>query len=148
MTLGSTARSWGEALVEGRLGRLPSSAWLTVVKQMLYSWMMEGYRLLKSSSSTNLSYRPFLGSRTSPPAYWGALRFLPPPPASTHADFVFGQALARHVNVLTAAAAAYNYFERCLETSPVSICKRNVLQAAAVVCCQPLQHIHLCTGSV
>ena len=88
MTRGSRARSSGEALLEGRLGRLPSSGCLTVVKQMLYSWMMEGYRLLKSSSSTNLSYRPFLGSRTRPPAYWGALRFLPPPPAFTNAVMV------------------------------------------------------------
>ncbi|TNN89046.1 hypothetical protein EYF80_000925 [Liparis tanakae] len=34
--------------------RVRASRW-TVVKQMLNSWMIEGYRLLKSSSSTNLS---------------------------------------------------------------------------------------------
>ena len=40
----------------------------TVVKQMLYSWMMDGYSELKSIISTYLSYKPFLGSRTRPPA--------------------------------------------------------------------------------
>lgn len=34
---------------------------------------MDGYRLLKSSMITYLSYRPFLGSSTRPPAYWGPL---------------------------------------------------------------------------
>ena len=87
MTLGSSARSAAPPPpLVGRAGRLPSSGWLTVVKQMLYSWMMEGYRLLKSSSSTNLSYNPFLGSSTRPPAYCGAPRFLPPP-AGTDASY-------------------------------------------------------------
>ena len=40
----------------------------TVVKQMLYSWMMDGYSELKSIISTYLSYKPFLGSSTRPPA--------------------------------------------------------------------------------
>mmetsp|Transcript_31878 Transcript_31878/g.70834 ORF Transcript_31878/g.70834 Transcript_31878/m.70834 type:complete len:253 (+) Transcript_31878:669-1427(+) len=63
----------------GSGGRAPSSGRCTVVKQMLYSWMMEGYSELKSSRMTILSYRPFLGSRTRPPAYWGPLLlFLPP----------------------------------------------------------------------
>ena len=74
LTLGRTARS---SAGSGRGGMLPSLGRCTVVKQMLYSWMMEGYRELKSSSSTMLVYRPFLGSSTSPPAYC-ALPFLPP----------------------------------------------------------------------
>ena len=66
----------------------------TVVKHRLYSWMMDGYSELKSSSRTNLSYSPRLGSSTRPPEYAGLARFLafrpmvpvnrpapPPPPA-------------------------------------------------------------------
>ena len=50
-------------------GGMPSSAGrATVVKQMLYSWMMLGYSELKSSSNTIVVYRPFLGSSTRPPA--------------------------------------------------------------------------------
>ena len=37
--------------------------------------MMEGYKLLKSSMMTILSYNPFFGSRTKPPAYCGPLDF-------------------------------------------------------------------------
>ena len=73
-----------------------------VVKQMLYSCMMEGYRELKSSSSTNLSYSPFFGSKTSPPAYWGPLAFLESAAAHrwacTH-DADLGQA-SRHPNII------------------------------------------------
>ena len=49
----------------------------TVVKQMLYSWMMLGYSELKSSSKMNLSYSPFFGSRTKPPRYAGPFFLLP-----------------------------------------------------------------------
>lgn len=34
---------------------------------MLYSWMIEGYKLLKSMTRTYLSQSPRLGSKTSPP---------------------------------------------------------------------------------
>ena len=44
---------------------------LTVVKQMSYSWMMDGYKELKSNIKTYLSYKPFFGSRTKPPEYCG-----------------------------------------------------------------------------
>lgn len=74
LTLGRTARSWAGS---GSGGMLPSRGRCTVVKQMLYSWMMLGYRLLKSSSSTMVVYRPFFGSSTRPPAYC-ALPFLAP----------------------------------------------------------------------
>mmetsp|Transcript_24099 Transcript_24099/g.39605 ORF Transcript_24099/g.39605 Transcript_24099/m.39605 type:complete len:279 (-) Transcript_24099:2416-3252(-) len=53
----------------------------TVVKHRLNSCMMEGYSELKSRSSTYLSYRPRLGSSTSPPEYAG-LRFPLPDPAA------------------------------------------------------------------
>ena len=77
--MGRMARSWAGS---GSGGMLPSRGRCTVVKQMLYSWMMEGYSELKSSSSTMLVYSPFFGSRTSPPAYC-ALPFLPPGRRST-----------------------------------------------------------------
>lgn len=51
MTIGRGASSLPDW---GRAGMLSSFGRLTVVKQMLYSWIMLGYRLLKSSSSTNL----------------------------------------------------------------------------------------------
>ena len=47
---------------------------LTVVKQMSYSWMMDGYKELKSNIKTYLSYKPFFGSRTKPPEYCGPYR--------------------------------------------------------------------------
>ena len=78
LALGRTARS---SAGSGSGGMLPSRGRCTVVKQMLYSWMMEGYSELKSSSSTMLVYRPFLGSSTSPPAYCG-FPFLPPAPGT------------------------------------------------------------------
>jgi hypothetical protein len=61
----------------GRLGMPSASALSTVVKQMLYSWMMDGYSELKSSSRMYLSYSPFLGSKTSPPRYEGPFFLLP-----------------------------------------------------------------------
>ena len=74
-TVGRTA-SWLEA--GGSSGRPSPARRCTVVKQMLYSWMMLGYRELKSSSSTMLSCRPLTGSSTRPPAYWGPLRLEAP----------------------------------------------------------------------
>mmetsp|Transcript_26209 Transcript_26209/g.73282 ORF Transcript_26209/g.73282 Transcript_26209/m.73282 type:complete len:223 (-) Transcript_26209:914-1582(-) len=77
-TVGSTAMSSAEG---GRGGSEPSSGRSTVVKQMLYSWMMEGYSELKSSSRMKSSYSPFFGSSTRPPAYDGPF-FFPPLPWS------------------------------------------------------------------
>jgi hypothetical protein len=56
------------------------SALSTVVKQMLYSWMILGYKLLKSMTRMNLSYNPLSGSRTKPPLY---LSFFFPPVTTT-----------------------------------------------------------------
>lgn len=47
----------------------------TVVKHKLYSWIMLGYKELKSMSKIYLSQNPFLGSKTKPPTYAGF--FLP-----------------------------------------------------------------------
>lgn len=47
-----------------------TSSWVVtemVVKSMLYSWMIEGYKLLKSMTRTNLSHSPLFGSKTRPP---------------------------------------------------------------------------------
>jgi hypothetical protein len=41
------------------------------------TWMMDGYRELKSSRITILSYSPFLGSSTRPPAIKSKKHFLP-----------------------------------------------------------------------
>mmetsp|Transcript_52299 Transcript_52299/g.136175 ORF Transcript_52299/g.136175 Transcript_52299/m.136175 type:complete len:237 (+) Transcript_52299:1657-2367(+) len=54
----------------------------TVVKQMLCSWMMDGYRLLKSRSITKSSYRPTFGSSTRPPVYSALPRRGAAPPAA------------------------------------------------------------------
>lgn len=54
---------------EGFQEGLTSSSVVTeiVVKSMLYSWMIEGYKLLKSMTRTNLSHSPLFGSKTRPP---------------------------------------------------------------------------------
>eukprot|EP00955_Chlamydomonas_euryale_P066764 359639-Chlamydomonas_euryale.AAC.5 len=80
MTVGSGAIAAPGAGASGSAGGPPSRVHReTVVKQMLNSWMMDGYSELKSSSATILSCRPFLGSSTRPPAYCGPLDFLLPP---------------------------------------------------------------------
>jgi len=50
------------------------------------TWMMEGYSELKSSRMVILSYSPFLGSSTRPPAYWGPLAL--PAAAAAAAPFL------------------------------------------------------------
>ena len=58
-----------------------SSTGSTVVKSMLYSWMMLGYKELKSITRMNLSQSPRLGTKTRPPLYLSRLPFvdfLPP----------------------------------------------------------------------
>jgi hypothetical protein len=40
-----------------------------VVKHKLYSCIIDGYKELKSRSSMYVSYNPFFGSNTRPPAY-------------------------------------------------------------------------------
>mmetsp|Transcript_108511 Transcript_108511/g.306856 ORF Transcript_108511/g.306856 Transcript_108511/m.306856 type:complete len:230 (-) Transcript_108511:2095-2784(-) len=61
--LARSSASLGHFATSTSLGRS------TVVKQMLCSWMIDGYRLLKSSNITKSSYSPTLGSSTNPPVY-------------------------------------------------------------------------------
>lgn len=52
-----------------------SSTGSTVVKSMLYSWMILGYKELKSMTRMYLSHKPRFGSKTRPPLYLSRFPF-------------------------------------------------------------------------